>query len=405
MIGLTVVLLLFILSSFIQADNTVETTQVIVIFRFDDYSSRSSTDMEVKLIDAFVKYNVPCTFGVIPYVYAGNNLDSRTQDILPLSPVKADILKDAIKSGILEVALHGYSHQTIRKIDGYTEFSGLDYISQVERIAKGKNLLEKMLDTKVTTFIPPWDSYDLNTILALEKQGFRCISASKEGDAKKTSLLKFLPATCNLLQLRDAVKSARLIPDIHPVIIVLFHEFNFLEIDKKRGNLTYKKFVELLGWLSNQKDILVKSVDQTTRVIDDLSARRLMNYSSCIKLSHFIPPPFLNKLYPVGVYLTSKHSYKIKIIFWVFILLFYPGILLISFAVAYFGGFIVFPLSGFVALTSRYGSVSLLALFSIYVLYNLKVGYRGVIVIAVFLGACTGIWSSFIRIRNQGHFS
>ncbi|MCH7558351.1 MAG: DUF2334 domain-containing protein [Planctomycetes bacterium] len=152
---LIVILLLCVFPIAAQARSGPKEKQIIVVFRFDDYSSRSSTDMEVKLIAAFQKHNISCTFGVIPYVHVGDSHDASPQDVVPLTPTKANILNNAIKTGTLEVALHGYSHQTNHKRGGYTEFSGLAYDSQLERITKGKNLLEEMLDTQITIFIPP----------------------------------------------------------------------------------------------------------------------------------------------------------------------------------------------------------------------------------------------------------
>ncbi len=46
--------------------------QITVVFRLDDYSHLSTTEFEVRLINAFRKYNAACTFGVIPYVCTGN---------------------------------------------------------------------------------------------------------------------------------------------------------------------------------------------------------------------------------------------------------------------------------------------------------------------------------------------
>lgn len=234
-----VIAILFLIPSLSnKANSSPKEKQITVVFRFDDYSSRSSTDFEVKLIDTFKKYNIHCTFGVIPYIVSDVH-DPRPQDVVPLNQMKTTILKNAIEAGILEVALHGYSHQTIREIgDGwYTEFFGLDYNSQVEKIAKGKIYLGEILGTRIVTFIPPWNSYDFNTIHAIEKLGFKSISADKYGDASESSPIKFLPATSDLLHLRDAIKSARRISSIYSIIVVLFHVYDFLEIDREMGKL------------------------------------------------------------------------------------------------------------------------------------------------------------------------
>jgi len=222
-----------------DVEGTPPEKQITVVFRFDDYSSLSSTEFEVKLINTFRKYNAACTFGVVPYACAENEHNILPHEVVPLTLNKAAILKNAVKEEILEVALHGYSHQTIRKKAefDYTEFSGLDFNRQFKKIATGKNYLEELLDMEIDTFIPPWNTYDSNTLRAIEELGFKCFSANESVGAMKSSLLKFVPATCDLFELRQTVESARRVPDRQPVIVVLFHEYDFLEIDKKTGRL------------------------------------------------------------------------------------------------------------------------------------------------------------------------
>jgi len=402
--ALIVTLLSFTISFSAKADTTSYGKQITVMFRFDDYSSRSSTDLEIKVIDAFQKYNACCTFGVIPFVCTGDVLDAHPQDVVPLTSVKADILKNAVKAGVLEAALHGYSHQTIRE-RRFTEFSGLDYNDQVKKIAMGKNYLEEILGTRITTFIPPWNAYDLNTINALKKLDFKSISAGECGDAKKSSSLKFLPATCNLLRLRDAVKLAKHIPDVQPVIVVLFHQYDFLEIDIERGKFTYQDFLELLAWVTSQKDIQVRSIEQATKAIEDLSAHRFISYSFYRKLSRLIPPvsPYLRGLYHSGVYLESNNSQNMRLKCWLFILIFYASVLMISMITSFFVGYAVFPRYRLVSLLTMYASLVLLVLVSTYALRNLDLYYKGAIVISTLLGVCIGEWASFINLKvNTG---
>jgi peptidoglycan/xylan/chitin deacetylase (PgdA/CDA1 family) len=392
-----------------EADNSTDDKQITVVFRFDDYSSISSTDIEIKVIDAFQKYDACCTFGVIPYVCADDVHDTRPQDLVPLTSVKADILKNAIKAGVLEVALHGYSHQTIRK-KRFTEFSELDYDDQVKKIAMGKNYLEEILGTQVTTFIPPWGSYDLNTIHALEKLEFKSISAGPLGDVKESSPLKYLPytvslRTCSLRQLRDKIETARLSLETQPIIIVLFHEYNFLEISKERGTFTYLEFIELLDWLTSQEDIHLKSINQTINAISNLSAQRFMNYKSYFKISSIIPP-FLYKFccLPDGIYLTSDTIDNLKDKLLAFVVLFYLTTFLISISIVFFGGSIVFLRSVTLLSICKYGGPAVLFLLSIYAFHDLSVSYKGGMIIVVLLGGCIGTWSFVLKLRKQGGF-
>ena len=266
-----------------------EEKQITVVFRYDDYSALSSTNLELRIINAFRSMDASITFGVIPFVCKGDVIDPSPQDVVPMTSMKGDILKTAFKDEILEIALHGYSHQTINTKQG-TEFSGLDYISQVERLSKGKKLLEGITGAPVTTFIPPWNRYDLNTLLALKELAFSTLSAERGGEITKESLLNFLPVTCSLLQLRDAVKAARSSSDTQPVIVVLFHEYEFQDINEKSGNITFQEFSDLLKWLNSERDVRLKSFTQAASLINDLSASRYLANNRINSISSLVPP-------------------------------------------------------------------------------------------------------------------
>jgi peptidoglycan/xylan/chitin deacetylase (PgdA/CDA1 family) len=195
-----------------RANHAVEHQIITVVFRYDDYSERSPTSLEADLIAAFQEHDIPCTLGIIPYVSTGVEHDPYPQRVMPLSQEKAAILKEAVASGIVEPALHGYSHQTVRDCPrdgrGCTEFVGSSYIDQLAKIGEGKRLLEDKFDARISTFIPPWNSYDENTLRCVEELGFNCLSAASQGVSEKDSSLKFLPATCSISALRQAVRRA-----------------------------------------------------------------------------------------------------------------------------------------------------------------------------------------------------
>ena len=45
--------------------------KINVIFRYDDYSTRSNTAAEESIIETFRKHGMPVTFGVIPFPQRG----------------------------------------------------------------------------------------------------------------------------------------------------------------------------------------------------------------------------------------------------------------------------------------------------------------------------------------------
>ena len=292
---------LFFLAPFAQAqrEGPAEAKQILVVFRYDDYRSASPTNLELTLINAFQERGVSSTFGVLPFATVGTS-----RDLVPLSASKAEILKKAMESGTVDVAMHGYSHQNVAVVS--TEFRGLDYSSQMLRIDTGKRTLERLLGKEITTFIPPWNTFDSNTIAVLERLGFHSFSSSinEAVDIPRSSRLKYLPSTSSLSRVRTRVDTARRIDDRQPIIVVLFHSTDFAE-DNPHGGITLEEFGGLLDWLTAQKDVQIVSMEQAVNVVDDLSADRFINFTDRFALR--IVPPFLNELFsfPVGVYYMS----------------------------------------------------------------------------------------------------
>jgi len=291
--------------------------RITVVFRYDDYSAKSDTTLELELFAAFATHNVPCAIAVIPYVCEGDCHNVAPQEVVPLDPRKAVILEHAVETGLLEVALHGYSHQTIRdkKHGGYTEFRGLDLTCQREKLAEGKALLERMLDLEVTCFVPPWNSYDQDTIVALNELGFRVISAGVKNLSLPSEVhdtrLKYLPATCGPHELELAVQAARTLEDHAPIIVVMIHQFDFLENDKRRGRLTLQEFSDLLKWVKSQPDVRVASMEDVANSrhdlgIDRLRANTLKRYPRLLLPSALLPSALLPG--SVYVYLTPDEG-------------------------------------------------------------------------------------------------
>ena len=262
--------------------------KINVVFRYDDYSANSITSAELEIIDAFRKNKAAITFGVIPFKVAGDVHDPSPQDLLPLDSVKGEILKTGFEEGILDISMHGYAHQA-NGSEQLSEFANLGYKDQVGLLSRGKESLENMTGAPVTTFIPPWNTYDLNTLLALEETGFTTISAAKKGMVDKGSDLNFLPFSCTLTELQDAVKAARKSSDKQPLVVVLLHDYDFLDINQEKGELTFQEFTNLINWVSTQKDVRIISFSQAIEIIDDLSADRAMR-TKRIYYAEKLPP-------------------------------------------------------------------------------------------------------------------
>ena len=248
-----------------------------IIFRYDDFSAVSRTDFELSILEICRKNHIKFTFAVIPSIVEGDIHEPGTRKLIPLSEEKAEILKNGVDQGLIDIALHGYSHQTNNSAH-FSEFAGLDYHLQLQKIIDGKNILENITNSQIKIFAPPWNSYDTNTLSALEKSGFSVLTAGRDGTMLKNTKLKIVPSTCSLRRLRSAVQDARTKTSINqPIIVVLFHEFEIIDIDKERGIISFQEFSDLISWLSSQADIRILSIGQSTKAIKGLGAKRFLS--------------------------------------------------------------------------------------------------------------------------------
>lgn len=254
--------------------------------------------MGAELLTVFQKHNVPCTYGVIPYL-----CDAFTDDPAKCTAIDSESagkLTDAVRSGLVEVALHGFTHSAdsiVPRRPGFgSEFFGLSYSSQLRMLTAGKATLESLYHVRVTTFIPPWNSYDGNTLLALADLGFDLVSGTGHtygiAASGRAQNLKFLPYTVMPGHVREAIEFARVSSDPDPIVVVLLHPFNFEEYDRDRGRFTAQSLDDLLTWLAAQPDIATQTLGGAAKTGRDLSYERLQSFSARRGVSQGNEPPY-----------------------------------------------------------------------------------------------------------------
>jgi len=139
----------------------------------------------------FSCYEVFPLLGVVP-----NNQDDRLRRG-KYNPEFWDIIRALHARGWL-VAQHGYTHQQSTKNGGIlnvsnkSEFAGVPYAEQYEKIKKGKALLSSQgIDSDI--WMSPSHSYDRNTLSALTNLGFRYITDGYSLYPYSYQGLKFIP--------------------------------------------------------------------------------------------------------------------------------------------------------------------------------------------------------------------
>jgi hypothetical protein len=345
-------------------------------------------------------------------------LDINPQAVLPLTTAKAEMARKAIAAGAMDAAQHGYSHQTQGYTRGwYTEYDGLDYDSQMNKTKNGKVFLEKILDTEIKTFVPPYNSYDANTLKVLEKLNFQCLSASLRGQTVPSSSLKILPETCTLAQLRDVIHYARKNVDYHPIICVMFHQYDFVGIDdtmeaeKIYRKVTIEEFRELLSWIASQNDLRIRSISQLLQENIDLSMERFINNKYYLELVHLKPawwPPHY------GIYLPADTAFNIRLrnLFFnitiprikniIYIGTFYLTILIICLIATYLVSLIFFSLLRIIDKICKYLGLIIVCSLFFYMIFTAKIEYKKLAIMVGALGVSLGIWLSWLRWKKSG---
>jgi hypothetical protein len=203
----------------------------------------------------------------------------------------------------------------------------------------------------------------------------------------------FLPATCNLSKLKHTIESARSIPESHPIIIVLFHGYDFVEVDRVKGSFTYQDFLSLLSWIRTQNDVSFLNIDQATKVIDDLSYLRLIKYKSFIKAFSLLPSFLQPSKY--RVYLSQNISDELKIKFWVITLIFYFLLFVLIFCTSICAIKFLIQKTNLHTSFLKYTFIALVILLSIgfYIIsFRGPMGHKRAIIIVILFGMCISIW-------------
>lgn len=370
---------------------------ITVVFRYDDISEISDTILETELISAFQNNDMAFTVGVIPFVFNGDQgdpaLNQNNAENLPLGSAKTEMLTSAVQEGVVEVVLHGYSHQTIPSEGGHSEFKGLNYDMQYKKISDSVAFLKDRLEVPITTFVPPWNRYDSSTLKVLNELGFSVLSANQDGLPMGSSPLLFLPSTCDdLAILQETVINARNSIDPRPVIVVLFHQYEILGNDVNRPQMNVAQFNSLLEWLKAQNDVEVLTIQQTLAQVPDLNAHRY-EYNQAVLDSKMIPP-MLNSLIDPHIY---QSPYPLMAV----ISLFYLGVLFISGLIVFLIGKSIFAKSNELMWLARIAVIPVLIFVVMYAFRGTKVGFKGAASTAIIIGAAIGVWWSSLRITKK----
>lgn len=191
-----------------------------IILRYDDYElfpkSKESASLENKFIKFAIENGIKMSIGITPF-QSGTGEVSVSRE----SGENVQLLREGFRKDLFEICLHGYEHANNWVKWSYSEFTGVPLLTQKKWIETGKNKLESLTGAKIKVFIPPYNGWDQNTLLAIADSGFSILSAEARDFPKGQSIFYFpytdIPKDFKyLLESNRVMRNKLLIINIHP---------------------------------------------------------------------------------------------------------------------------------------------------------------------------------------------
>ncbi|MFH1432323.1 MAG: DUF2334 domain-containing protein [archaeon] len=134
-----------------------------IIIRNDDIEPFWSTENTIYVAEYIRNMGIPQTLGVIPTAAQGTiRLAEDSRLVEYLKSVKSDPL--------VEIGLHGLNHDV-------DEFQGIGQEVTFSKITEGNDIMNKTISVNPITFLPPYYSYDINTLYGAISAGIKIFSA------------------------------------------------------------------------------------------------------------------------------------------------------------------------------------------------------------------------------------
>jgi peptidoglycan/xylan/chitin deacetylase (PgdA/CDA1 family) len=252
--------------------------KIPVAIRFDDPSETSNLEIERRVIASLERHGLTATFAVIPY-----QCDDKGE-LHALSTRRANHLLMAQRQGIVEIAQHGLCHKDLTgdTLAIPSEFLGFSEANQRSTIQQGLVHLQSIFGNSLDGFVPPFNTFDSNTVTALGDLKFKYVSGSLEVPASKG--ISILPGTCLFRSLFENIESARKKKKYDVAIIAVMHHSDFFESGGGTGWVSLRAFDQIIARLGAQADVAVYTVGELATLASTKLQTGLNNYRLSKKL-------------------------------------------------------------------------------------------------------------------------
>lgn len=159
--------------------------------RLDDITPDMDWEKFYRVKDILDKFNIKPLIGIVP-----DNQDKGLSK-QEAKPEFWQEMRELAQKG-WTISQHGYEHRYESKDGGilginmYSEFAGLPFERQKEKLSKGKQILEEN-EIYTDIFMAPAHSYDDNTLKALNELGFHYVTDGYSNGLYRYKGLGFIP--------------------------------------------------------------------------------------------------------------------------------------------------------------------------------------------------------------------
>lgn len=217
-----------------------------IILRMDDVQGYLWRDLSINLTDTVLANNMSITLSVIP----DRAFDS--DSIMRL------YLIEKSNDNRIEIAQHGFKHN----ID---EYLNLNESEAHDSILSGTDTIINLLKVKPVTFIPPYNTYNNNTTIALSKLNFSIISGERDeyGYINNVASFGFNTKTKNstdneLIPVDTILNECNKSLQEKNICVVMIHPQDYAD---SNGNMNNTKYIEFVKMLSGLKSLGAKSIN------------------------------------------------------------------------------------------------------------------------------------------------
>lgn len=228
-----------------------------ICIRIDDICENMNWEKFNRFVDILDKYDLKPLIGIVP------NCQDEQLNTEQKCPNYIEFLRNKRLDG-WTFSMHGYEHKYVTKKSGmfplnnYSEYAGLSYKEQFEKIADGKRMLSA-LGVETDIFMAPAHSFDKYTVKALLENGFRYITDGFGNAPYKFGGMIYLPISF----LRSLEKKGKNGYTTYVVHTATMRDEDFEYYDKLIGDNRdqFVDYSELLKQPVKKRSIIGKSAE------------------------------------------------------------------------------------------------------------------------------------------------